>query len=189
MNNADFISETLREGKNISEAVAQKFGNLSPELQNTRPAPDKWSIGQCLDHLIVLNSTYFEVLSQLEAGTYQPSFWAKISPFSGMFGNMLIKSIDPQNITKVKTQPVWEPSQSNVSEDIVSRFLSNHEILMNKLGKLTAVNLNKTIISSPAAGFITYSLYSLYKILILHEKRHILQAENVLKTISDANKR
>ncbi len=188
MDNLALLTEILNEGKSISIVVKQKFGNLSSEVLNTKPSPDSWSVGQCLDHLIVLNSSYFEVLTQIESSTYKPSLWASLNPFSKMIGKMLLNALNPENKTKTKTQPVWEPAQSKIPEDIVSRFLSNHEVLMQKLGKLTQVNLGKTMITSPAAGFISYPLSSLCKILIVHEKRHILQAENVLKMISDANK-
>ena len=185
--NNDLISKTIKEGNEITEIVKQKFGNLPATTLNTKPSAKAWSIGQCLDHLIVLNSTYFTVLDQLAAGTYAPSFWAKISPFSGFWGNMLIKSIDPNNLTKVKTQPVWQPTQSDVAADIVSRFAMNQAILLQKIEKLAHLNPDQVVITSPAAGFITYSLGALYKILVLHEKRHTLQAENVLKSIQNGS--
>lgn len=188
MDNLSFLTEILNEGKSISEAVKQKFGNLSPKVLNTKPSPDSWSIGEWFDHLIVLNTSYFELLTQIESGTYKASFWARLNPFSKMIGKMLLRALNPENKAIYDTQPVWEPAQSTIPEDIVSRFLTNHEVLMQKLGKLTTVNLEKTLISAPVVGIISYPLSSLCKILIVHEKRHILQAENVLKMISDANK-
>jgi hypothetical protein len=43
------------------------------------------------------------------------------------------------------------------------------------------VNL-KTIITSPLAGFVTYSLDDCLTILIVHERRHVLQAKRVVQS-------
>jgi hypothetical protein len=41
------------------------------------------------------------------------------------------------------------------------------------------LDLEKIIISSPVTNLITYSLMDAYRIIITHEKRHLLQAIRV----------
>jgi hypothetical protein len=38
------------------------------------------------------------------------------------------------------------------------------------------LDLEKIVISSPGTNFITYSLMDAYRIIVDHEKRHLLQA-------------
>jgi hypothetical protein len=62
----------------ISRQILTEFGSLSSEQLNWKPNPNTWSIAQNLDHLIVVNETYYLVLASLKAGTYKTPFIAKI---------------------------------------------------------------------------------------------------------------
>jgi hypothetical protein len=45
------------------------FGSLSRGQLNWEPAADGWSIAQCLEHLIVINSLYFPLLASMRDGS------------------------------------------------------------------------------------------------------------------------
>ena len=50
------ISKQLDE---ITAAVQAEFSGLDNTQLNRKPVADKWSIAQCLDHLVVSNDSYF----------------------------------------------------------------------------------------------------------------------------------
>jgi len=41
------------------------------------------------------------------------------------------------------------------------------------------LNIDRTVISSPAANFVTYSLLDAFRIIVVHEQRHFQQAMRV----------
>lgn len=41
--------------------------------------------------------------------------------------------------------------------------------------------IERTIITSPALNFVTYSLMDAYRILVVHERRHFQQARRVIE--------
>jgi hypothetical protein len=53
MKDEPFIQRMLQKGKEAGEKVKNEFENITQEQLNWKPAPESWSIGQCLDHLVV----------------------------------------------------------------------------------------------------------------------------------------
>ncbi len=169
--------------KNISQKFENSFGNLSFEQLNTKPAPDKWSIAQNIEHLIKVNESYFPVIAELRAGTYKPFFLAKIPMIVKMFGNLIYKSVMPENKQKIKTFPIWEAEKSNISPDILQNFLTHQIQLAELLISCEDLLEKKTVIASPANHKIVYYLETAFEIIIAHEERHFVQAEEIKKSL------
>jgi hypothetical protein len=53
MKDEPFIQRMLQKGKEAGEKVKIEFQNITHRQLNWKPAPDSWSMGQCLDHLVV----------------------------------------------------------------------------------------------------------------------------------------
>jgi hypothetical protein len=175
------IDQVCFELETTADEVEGAFGNLSAVQLNWKPSQKSWSIAQCLEHLIVLHSLYFPIFERLENGSAKASFWEKASPLSGFFGRFLIRSLRPENQTKVKTRPKAFPSASEIDGGIVERFVKHqHEMIDRLKGLPTRVDPSKTIITSPLMGFVTYSLEDTFTILVIHCQRHFLQAKNVM---------
>lgn len=155
------------------------FGALSETELNWKPNPTTWSIAQNIDHLIVINQTYFPILSALKAGSYQVPFIAKIGFMVSFFGKMILNSVQPDRQKKMKTFAVWEPTKSHLS-DVLTKF-SAHQTELKRAIEGSEKLLNKgVIISSPANKFIVYKLATAFDIIVTHEERHLEQAKEVL---------
>ncbi len=173
------ISEVSAKLDNITEIVTQRFSQLNAEQLNRKPTPDSWSIAQCLDHLTVTNRSYYPQYDSLISGKPLPNFWKSVPILPGFFGNLLKKSMRPEEKKKFKTQPAFQPALSELPGDIVDKFAESQNELTEKLSKLAFLDLKNEKITSPAATFITYSLDDLLEITVLHEERHLKQAERV----------
>ena len=167
----------LEKGKEANEKVRTFFTHFSFEQLNWKPSPESWSIGQCLDHLIVADRCYFPTFEKIISGTYQESIWQKYSPLSGLFGWTLKDQMKEQVKRGMKTSPIFYPTTSAIDLDVVDRYLSNLDTFLNYIS--TFRKLRGTIITSPVSPFITYSLRDCLIFLITHEHRHINQAIRV----------
>ncbi len=154
---------------------------LTPAQLNWKPDADSWSIGECIDHISNTNQTYFDVYEKIGQGIYQPAFWTRISPFSGMFGKMLIAATEPEAKRKSKTVKVFEPSHSELDKAILEKYEVNNGILISLMKAMDGKDLSKIKIPSPAAAIITYSVKDSIILLVNHEKRHYNQAVKVMK--------
>lgn len=164
----------------LTQQVKLHFSNLHSGQINWKPEQNQWSIGQCLDHIIVTNTTYFNSFDQLSEGRYKLSLLQKINPFKKTFGPMMIKSLGPQAEKKFKAPKIFEPSFAGTGDKIVTDFIEHQEVLKNYFNKLKQPAISKTVIASPVSSMITYSVADAMQIITGHEQRHINQAIRIL---------
>ena len=170
---------------NITKQTLTEFGSLTSEQLNWKPNSNTWSIAQNLDHLIVVNETYYPVLASLKAGTYKTPFIAKIGFMVSFLGKTVLKAVQPDRKKKMKTFPIWEPTTSNVIGDILNRFQIHQNELVQKIEKAKGLAEKGVVISSPANRNIVYKLETAFDIIVSHEQRHFEQAKETLQLMKN----
>lgn len=174
------IEKWTRQLDELTEDFREEFGDLTEEQLNWKPNPDTWSAAQNLDHLMVINGTYFPVVEAVRSQTYRTPRMGKFKFVTRFFGNLVLKSVQPDRRRKIKTFPIWEPSSSHIGADILDRFVQ-HQAQLRQLVLSCQDLLDKgTVISSPANKHIVYTLESAFHIILVHERRHFEQAKEVL---------
>lgn len=177
---SEMIDKACSDLAAVADDAKAIFGDMTVEPLNWKPSEKEWSIAQCFDHLIVTHSLYFAECEKVSTGGYKPTFWQKVSPLSGFFGRFLIKSLDPRNTKKMKTTAKAFPSASEIGGDIIERFVEHQRQMIETVQKFPAtLDLEKTIVTSPLLGFVTYSLADTLTFLPMHCRRHFDQAKRV----------
>lgn len=170
---------------NITKQTLTEFGSLTSEQLNWKPNSNTWSIAQNLDHLIVVNETYYPVLASLKAGTYKTPFIAKIGFMVSFLGRTVLNAVQPDRKKKMKTFPIWEPTTSNVIGDILNRFQIHQNELIQKIEEAKGLVEKDVVISSPANRNIVYKLETAFYIIVSHEQRHIEQSKELLSLMKN----
>jgi hypothetical protein len=173
----------------ITKQSQTEFGTLTKEQLNWKPNSSTWSIAQNLDHLIVVNETYYPVLASLKEGRYKTPFIAKIGFMVSFLGKTVLEAVQPDRQKKMKTFPIWEPSTSKVSEDILKRFEMHQNELKQKIEEAQGLVEQDVVISSPANRNIVYKLETAFDIIVSHEQRHLEQAKEVLVMLRNSTSR
>jgi hypothetical protein len=168
--------------KPIAEDARKSFGALSAQQLNWKQGADEWSIAQCFDHLIVTNEFFFPLLEKIESGERKSGLWERLSPLSGLFGKMVVKSVESKGGRKFKAPAKLLPSSSRVEGRVIERFAEHQAQLSKRMTATKGLDLSKIVITSPIAGFVTYNLLDAFRIIVAHERRHFAQAERVLKS-------
>lgn len=174
------VENAINEFNAITTAVNQKFKNLSEHQLNWKPAAEKWSIAQCLDHLIVSNETYYSQFDEIVLGKHKNSFYQNFKFIGTFLGKQMIKDLGPAKPKTFKNPGLFTPAQSNIS-DIITRFDTHQNKLAQYISKMDGVDLQNTMLYSPVTKVIIYNLADVLALLAAHEARHLLQAENVSK--------
>lgn len=174
------LAEILNETDAVTRDVQSTFGQLSAEQLNWKPSADAWSVAQCLDHLIVINGPMLAPFDQVINGTKSTRFMERLPFWSGLWGPMMVKMLQPEATKKLKSPPTVVPSSSKLDPAIISRFVAHQQELKQKLRAVENLSPEKVIMTSPFAGFITYSLLDAARIIIVHERRHFEQAKRVM---------
>ena len=95
---------------------------------------------------------------------------------------MLIASQAPEATRKFTAPPRAEPSSSAIDARIVERFVASQQEAAARVRALDGRDAARTIMMSPFARFITYSVLDGCRIIVAHERRHFEQARRVTQT-------
>jgi len=182
----DYQKLTLPQIFDEAEAIAGDaktlFGKLNSQQLNWKPAADSWSVAQCLDHLITINREYYPVFDRIVNGDYPKTLWRRLPFLSAISGRMMIKVLSPNSHQKLKAPGVAQPSSSAIDPNIVERFVAHQRELLEKMRSLENREPAETIITSPFASVVVYSLLDTFRLLVAHERRHFAQAQRVMGT-------
>ena len=155
------------------------FGGLTPAQLNWKPSAEQWSVGQCFEHLIKTNEPYARVIEGVVRGERRAGAWERLSPLSGFWGRMVLRAVAPESARKIKARPGFRPSNISVDGRVVGRFADLQHRLADLMARTEDAGPEKVIITSPVAGFVTYSLLDAYRIITSHGRRHFAQARRV----------
>ncbi|WP_418604498.1 DinB family protein [Hwangdonia sp.] len=171
----NWIAQIDKTTQNFSET----FGELSFEQLNWKPNAETWSISQNMEHLIVINESYFPVIDSIRKDTYKTPFLAKFGFLVSFFGKTVLKAVQPDRKKKMKTFTMWEPNESDIAIGILDRFRKHQSELKNIIQNSKDLIEKGTVISSPANKNIVYKLEKAFDIIVTHEQRHFEQALEV----------
>lgn len=164
----------------ITNAFKKEFSTLSVKRLNWKPNAQTWSVAQNLDHLIVINESYYPILKQVRDNTHKLPWIAKLDFLVHFIGKTVLKAVHPDRRKKVKTFSIWEPSATELGADIMDKF-EKHQLELKKLIAESMDLVKKgVIISSPANRNIVYKLETAFDIIVTHEQRHFEQAKESL---------
>jgi hypothetical protein len=171
------LSELYKQIVPIKEHARQVTGELSTEQMKWRPAAKSWSVGECLEHLIISADLYYDRIEPLLENaqrTDTPQPWR-----SSVMGRLLIKSVTTSRRLKQpkRFRPPPEPRT-----DLLDAFLKSQDRLSELIRKADGVNLTKTRLSSPVSRVFRLNLGDCFAVLVLHAKRHLRQAARVAES-------
>lgn len=156
-----------------------KFKLLTEDQINWKPASGCWSIAECIDHLLVTNRLYsIEIEKQFDEKQIKTDY-SKTKVKHKWLSKFIIKGVDPSNIKKAKTFPVFMPSMSLYTKDVFDHFYEVETNLVNQISSAKDLDLNKYVMSSPAAKIIKENFCDVLEIIRLHDRRHFNQAEKL----------
>lgn len=165
---------------NVEARVRNELSGLSRAQINWRPDPKSWSIAECLDHLIVTNSLYFQVLDDIKNHELKTPLLARIPGWVDFCSNMILKSVDPDTVKKVKTLRVFEPSTSDYPRSVIDDFMRNIQQLKTYFHELDGYGDHSAIrFASPASRLVILDLDRAVQILWKHCVRHLHQAKRL----------
>jgi hypothetical protein len=176
------VPRLVQELEQLADEMKQRFGPLTNEQLNWKPAADEWSIGQCLDHIITTDEQYTPIFEQVAQGTYPGNFWQRLPLLPGFFGNMLYKAVHPATVRPVDSPRIFRPTSSSIGPEVHDRFRAHQEALIRLLHACQEKPIDSIIISSPVGSWLVYSLGDAFRVTVVHQYLHLLQAEGVQQT-------
>jgi len=171
----------LAEGRLVADETHRVFGQLSAEQINWNPSVKEWSIGQCFDHLIISNRSLITVIDEIRQGTRRRRAWEHVPLLPRLFGKLLIRTLRPDSGRKAKAPRALHPSSSQIPPGIIASFVAQQDRLLRLMEGTRGLDLERMTITSPVVRLITYSLMDAYRLVVVHEQNHFVQASRLLQ--------
>jgi DinB family protein len=172
-------SITDKERKTATELLSQTedgvFNSLlgmSDAQLNFKPAPDRWSISDCIKHIAVTEHMLWQMTDAALKQAANPEKRSEIKATDDQVVQMI-----ESRAKKVKTAPPMEPQ--NTSYKSTADALASFREARNKLIQFTNTtdaDLRNHVVTFPAG---TYDAYQMILFIGAHSNRHTQQMEEV----------
>jgi hypothetical protein len=170
----DRIITQLDEADRRAQALAN---SLTIEQLNWRPSPDEWSIGQCLQHLLVFNRLYIEAIScALDRQPACPVREVEASRISAWF---MRTYVEPGSDTRRVRSPRKIKPNARIDASVVDDFLQSNQHAKNLVRRAAAYDVNRIRYKNPLVPLVRFTVGVGLELTWKHQLRHVLQAERV----------
>jgi hypothetical protein len=157
--------------------VASVVRPLDLEKLVRRPAPGSWSVGEVLEHLVLMDALFLSATEPLVRAT-RPDAGAPSRPFRESFiGKRIVGALVKPKALKSPKAGVPVTPRAGVTE----AFLSGDTRFLAMLEAARALDWNTTRLRPPVAPWLPMriNLGDVFHIHTVHVRRHLGQIERV----------
>ncbi len=180
--NRDTLIENLLDQTEIILKKAIEWQLIPNSTFALRPSSESWSANECLQHLNSYGRFYLPAIESVLSRSEKRESSTQFSP--GWLGNYFTKLMMPSkdgNVSKKMNSPKDHAPKTIIeSRLVISEFIDQQEKLLALLANSKRVNLNRTKVGISIAPIIKLKLGDVFRFVIAHQVRHILQAERAL---------
>lgn len=146
-----------------------------------RPAPEKWSALQCVDHVVRTNTTYIPLIRAGVESALANGRRAE-RPFRYRWWEQLvIWAVEPPSRLRVPTpSPAVDPAPELTLTAVRADYERMYADLRRALQDARPANLRQVWIESPFARRVGGNAGVVIGVLLAHERRHLYQARTAL---------
>jgi hypothetical protein len=165
----------------VREQAASLDERLSAAQQTWQPMGGaRWSVVECLDHLAVFNAAY---LAALEAAVSNAPSGGRAAEFraAGFPSEKFLSIAEPPTSVKLKAPAKLAPRPTLNPEKILPEFLATLDRVSAFVRNTNGKDLNAVRFINPFIPLIRFTAGTGLLVLGAHARRHLYQAEQVLK--------
>lgn len=174
------IDAFRRQFEELSADADALVAPLSDAQFAWQPAPDAWSVAQCLEHLNVTARQYLPMLDEgiadaIRRGLYSPGPYAY-----NWIGRLSVYVVEPTTRFRAKAPKAFQPAPGRPRHDVMAAFHAYQVQYVDRLRQANGLDLARARVTSPVARWIRMPLGSGFAMMVAHERRHLAQARRVL---------
>ena len=168
------------------EAARQHLHELAAAVPDDRwtlrPAPNHWSIGECVAHLNLTAAEYDPIVERALADARRIGGPLPVRYRRDPIGWLLWRTMGPPVRFKVKTTAALVPSGSVPKPEALAEFDRWQDAQVRWVEACDGLPIDKVRIRSPFNARVRYNLFACLAILPRHQERHIWQARHAART-------
>jgi len=157
-------------------ALAAAVANLGQTQADWRPAPDRWSVGEVLHHVVLSNRSFARVVGKLvEQGRREGVMarpegrrsWPRLRSIADVAASGPVRN--PDRVTPAHGLPI---------EELRRDLATSHHAVVAQIPALGTLELAELKLPHPLG--LELNLYQWTDIAGAHERRHLAQIEAIL---------
>jgi hypothetical protein len=180
----DFFDQLTNQVLALRVAAHQRLRPLNNEQLNRRPGYDKWSVGQCLEHLNILSGYYLPLVKGRLKAAQASGSAARQKVRSGWLGRRFTSAArqddDTDNVFRVPKQ--YAPTGVRLTGTVVEVFNRQLDEMLRLLLLARQIDAGAVRVPNPLHPWLKLRLTDVLETLIANYKRYVQQAEQALAT-------
>ena len=180
---SDALDEVEQELNEATRRAWNLIHSNDGRLFTVRPTPGSWSAAECLSHLSISTEMFLPVLTQALEDARRRGLTSTRKPTMDLLGRVLRWFLEPPIRQRVKTGAPFVPRSVRAKAEAFGEFASLQSKLTEILTSARGLDLQKVKIVSPFDKRVKYNLYSAFRILAAHQRRHLWQAEQAVEAL------
>jgi hypothetical protein len=162
--------------------LAALLHGLPPEALHWQPEGGRaWSVAQIVDHLHVTNRVYLKRMERAADGATAESHPRRGPIAPGWFSRFFLRSLDPGSRRRIPAPRKIVPTSAGDLATIWPAYAQTHVRAVELAHRVAGLDLNDVRFPNPFIPIWKVSLGTGFTGLAVHERRHLGQAERVLK--------
>jgi hypothetical protein len=166
----------------IRDDARQLSAGLNPAQWNWRSSPEKWSIGQCFEHLAILDRLYAESMAQVIAlGRQQQQLGT--GPFRyGWMERLFVRTLEPPPRLRMPAPALFRPKpepRDVAMEPTLAAFFAQNAALRRLADEAEGLHLTRLRVASPVSSLWKFSLGIVFEVAAAHDRRHLYQVRGL----------
>ena len=173
------LAECLRQLDAIDVDVNNLIAGLNEERFHWSPAAARWSVAQCLVHLVIVGCRFLPIIDETTENARADQLLS-CGPFRyGFVERWFVNSTDPPPRIRLRTPPSARPPDDQPLANVISDFWTMHQELRQRVRDANGIDLARAKTPSPFMKALKLSLGQCFQFLTAHERRHVWQAWQV----------
>ena len=174
------LDEFRSQFEHISADADALVAPLSDEQFAWQPAPDVWSVSQCLDHLNATARQYLPAMDEGVAEAIRRGLYGA-GPYSyNWVGRLMVYLNQPPPRLRASAPKAFQPEPGRSRHNVMAAFRAYQVQYVDRLRQANGLDLARARVASPALRWVRMPLGSAFAMTLAHERRHLAQARRVL---------
>lgn len=162
--------------------VEELLAGLDPHQVDSRPVPDKWSVGEHVEHMAATNRMYLDPLDRVMARAREEGRTGPGPYRHPVLGRLFAWSMKPPPRFRVKTFDELEPAEIHDKDELAREFRETQAAVAARIRAADGLDLGAVRFPSPFVRWLRLSLGTGFRALVAHNERHLWHVERVLQT-------
>lgn len=175
----DALRDYLRQFEDAKERAVQLFAGLSPAQAQWQPAPESWSMADCLQHLNITAEQYYPAMDGAIKGGRERGVKGTPPFRHGFFVNWFVRMLEPPPRRRLKAPTKFRVGLGSADETEFPKFMAHQDALARRVQQSGGLHLARVKLVSPVSPLLRMSLGQCFALLAAHERRHLWQAAAV----------